>query len=102
MGKFGIRTSDRVQVAGVNGEVIEIGLIRFHVMELIGSDVQPSGRVVAFSNAIVFQPTAALFRQIPATDFLWHETSVTLAADSDYITDAGRTKCRLQGLPVRF
>ena len=87
IGKFGIRTSDRVQVAGVNGEVIEIGLIRFHVMELIGveSDVQPSGRVVAFSNAIVFQPTAALFRQIPGTDFLWHETTVTLAPDSDYL-----------------
>jgi hypothetical protein len=76
-----------VQVSGINGEVIEIGLIRFHIMELIGvgSDVQPSGRVVAFSNAIVFQPTAALFRKIPGTDFLWHETSVTLAPDSDCI-----------------
>jgi hypothetical protein len=41
--------------------------------------------LVAFSNAIVFQPTAALFRQIPGTDFLWHETSVTLAPNSDYI-----------------
>jgi hypothetical protein len=40
---------------------------------------------VAFSNAIVFQPAAALFRQIPGTDFLWHETSVTLAPDSGYI-----------------
>jgi small-conductance mechanosensitive channel len=97
IGKFGIRTSDRVQVAGVNGEVIEIGLIRFHVMELIGvgSDVQPSGRVVAFSNAIVFQPTAALFRQIPGTDFLWHETSVTLAPDSDYIEVERRMQAAL-------
>jgi small-conductance mechanosensitive channel len=97
IGKFGIRTSDRVQVAGVNGEVIEIGLIRFHVMELIGvgSDVQPSGRVVAFSNAIVFQPTASLFRQIPGTDFLWHETSVTLAMDSDYIDVERRMQAAL-------
>jgi small-conductance mechanosensitive channel len=64
IGKFGIKISDRVQVSGVNGEVVEIGLIRFHVMELIGvgSEAQPSGRVVAFSNAIVFQPAAASFR----------------------------------------
>jgi hypothetical protein len=56
-------------------------------MELvgIGSDSLPTGRVVAFSNAIVFQPAAALFRQVPGTDFLWHETSITLAPDSDYI-----------------
>jgi hypothetical protein len=56
-------------------------------MELVGvgSDIQPSGRVVAFSNAIVFQPAAALFRQIPGTDFLWHETTVTPAPDSGSI-----------------
>jgi small-conductance mechanosensitive channel len=104
IGKFGIRTSDRVQVAGVNGEVIEIGLIRFHVMELIGvgSDVQPSGRVVAFSNAIVFQPTAALFRQIPGTDFLWHETSVTLAPDSDYIEVERRMQAALSAAFIDY
>jgi hypothetical protein len=88
----------------VNGEVIEIGLIRFHVMELIGvgSDVQPSGRVVAFSNAIVFQPTAALFRQIPGTDFLWHETSVTLAPDSDYIEVERRMQAALSAAFIDY
>jgi hypothetical protein len=54
-------------------------------MELGGpSDSQPSGRVVAFSNSIVFQATAGVFKQIPGTDFVWHELKLTLAADTDY------------------
>jgi hypothetical protein len=39
---------------------------------------------VAFSNSIVFQPTAGLFKQIPGTSFVWHQITVTLAPQSDY------------------
>lgn len=85
IGKYGIRVGDRVSVAGVTGEVVEIGLVRLHLLELGGAgDSQPSGRVVAFSNSIVFQPTAGLFKQIPGTTFVWHEVSLTFAPDSDY------------------
>ena len=48
-----------------------------------GSEI-PTGRVVAFSNSIVFQPTSGLFKQIPGTNFMWHEITVTLPGDSDY------------------
>jgi small-conductance mechanosensitive channel len=86
IGKFGVRVGDRVQVSGVYGKVAEIGLIRLHIMELTGTgtDAQPTGRVVAFSNSIVFQPNPGLFRQVPGTSFLWHEITLTFAADSDY------------------
>ena len=85
IGKYGLRVGDRVQIAGVTGEVVEIGLVRIHLMELAGAgESQPTGRVVAFSNAIVFQPTAGLFKQIPGTNFVWHELKLVLAADSDY------------------
>ena len=86
IGKFGVRVGDRVQVSGVVGEVVEIGLIRLHIMELAGAgtDAQPTGRVVAFSNSIVFQPNPGLFRQVPGTSFIWHEITLTFAADSDY------------------
>jgi small-conductance mechanosensitive channel len=40
--------------------------------------------VVAFSNSIVFQVGAALFKQIHGTNFVWHEITLTLAAQSDY------------------
>jgi len=86
IGKFGIRVGDRVQIGGVTGEVIDVGLVRFHLMELgggRGSD-GPTGRVVAFSNSIVFQVGAALFKQIHGTNFVWHEITLTLAAQSDY------------------
>jgi len=85
IGKYGLRVGDRVQIAGVTGEVVEIGLVRIHLMELGGSgESQPTGRVVAFSNSIVFQPTAGLFKQIPGTNFVWHEVKLVLAADTDY------------------
>jgi len=85
IGKYGLRVGDRVQISGVTGEVVEIGLVRIHLMELGGpGGNQPSGRVVAFSNSIVFQPTAGVFKQIPGTSFGWHELKVTLAADTDY------------------
>jgi small-conductance mechanosensitive channel len=86
IGKFGIRVGDRVQVSGVTGEVVDIGLVRFHLMELgSGSaDLQPTGRVVAFSNSIVFQPSSGLFKQIPGTSFLWHEVNLTFAPEMDY------------------
>ena len=85
IGRYGIRVGDRVQIGGVTGEVVDIGLVRIQVMELGGSAADtPTGRVVAFSNSVVFQPTAGIFRQIPGTDFLWHEVSLTLAPDSDF------------------
>jgi len=85
IGKYGLRVGDRVSIAGVTGEVVDIGLVRIHLMELGGpGDSQPSGRVVAFSNSIVFQPTAGIFKQIPGTNFIWHELKLTLASETDY------------------
>src|SRR5512137_1918842 len=34
IGKYGIRVGDQVQIAGVTGEVVDIGLVRFHLLEL--------------------------------------------------------------------
>lgn len=85
IGKYGLRVGDRVSIAGVTGEVVDIGLVRIHLMELGGpGETQPSGRVVAFSNSIVFQPTAGIFKQIPGTNFLWHELKLMLASETDY------------------
>ena len=85
IGRFGIRVGDRVQIAGVTGEVVDIGLVRLHLMELgSGGAETPSGRIVAFPNSIVFQANAGLFKQIPGTNFDWHEITLTLSSDSDY------------------
>lgn len=84
IGRFGIRVGDRVQIAGVNGEVVDVGLVRLHLLELgSGGANAPTGRVVAFSNSIVFQPNG-LFKPIPGTSFIWHEITVTVAPDGNY------------------
>jgi hypothetical protein len=57
------------------------------------SEIRPTGRVVVFSNAVVFQPNSGLFKQIPGTNFVWHELKLTLAADSNY----GEVEHRLVG-----
>jgi small-conductance mechanosensitive channel len=85
IGKYGIRVGDRVQVGSVTGEVIEMGLVRLHLMELSGQGAMtPTGRVVAFANSIIFQASGGLFKQIPGVDLAWHEITMSLPANADY------------------
>jgi small-conductance mechanosensitive channel len=86
IGKFGIKVGDRVQVSGVSGDVIDIGLVKLSLMELGGdaNDRQPTGRVAVFSNAVVFQPSGNFFKQIPGTNFVWNEVTLTLSPECDY------------------
>jgi small-conductance mechanosensitive channel len=85
IGKYGIRVGDRIQIGTVVGEVIDIGLVRMHLMELNQQGpLGPTGRVVAFANLIVFQAAGGLFKQIPGVNLAWHETTLTLPVVSDY------------------
>ncbi len=86
IGRFGIKAGDRVQIGGVTGDVIEIGLVKLSLLELGGtaSHGQPTGRVVVFSNSIVFQPSGNYFKQAPGTSFIWNEVRLTLSPDCDY------------------
>jgi hypothetical protein len=86
IGRYGVRVGDRITIAGVTGDVAEVGLVRFYVMELAGSgtDLYASGRVAVFSNAVLFQAGTPLFKQLPGTEYLWHELTVKLTPDGDY------------------
>ncbi len=86
IGRFGIKAGDRVQIGGVTGDVIDIGLVKLSLMELGGSGThhEPTGRVAVFSNAIVFQPSGTFFKQAPGASFVWNEVRLTLAPDIDY------------------
>jgi small-conductance mechanosensitive channel len=86
IGKYGVRVGDRVQIGTVNGEVIDLGLVRMHLMELSSQGpLGATGRVVAYANSIVFQPTGGLFKQISGVNFAWHETTLALPAGCDYV-----------------
>ena len=86
IGRFGIKAGDRVQIGGVTGDVIDIGMVKLSLMELggTGTHLEPTGRVAVFSNAIVFQPSGNFFKQAPGTSFVWNEVRLTLAPDVDY------------------
>jgi small-conductance mechanosensitive channel len=86
VGRYGIRVGDRISVAGVTGDVIDIGLVRLYLMELAGTgiDLYPTGRVVMFSNSVLFQAGMPLFKQIPGTEYAWHEVVASLNPGSNY------------------
>ena len=85
-GRYGIRVGDRIQLSGISGDVLEIGLFRLTMMELSNDDfgLQPTGRVVVFPNSVVFQPNGNFFKQLPGSSFIWNELRLTLTPDCDY------------------
>jgi small-conductance mechanosensitive channel len=80
VGRWGIRVGDRISVAGVTGDVIDVGLVRLYLMEQAGTgvDLFPTGRIVVFSNAVLFQAATPLFKQLPGAEYAWHEVALTL------------------------
>jgi small-conductance mechanosensitive channel len=84
VGRYGVRIGDRLTVSGVTGDVVEIGLVRLYLMELAGTgiDLYPTGRVVVFSNSVMFQ-TAPFFKQLPGTAYAWHEVALMVAPGAD-------------------
>ena len=66
----GIRMGDRVSLQGpfgyVQGEVLDIGLVRIRLRELDGDPLRPTGRIVVFPNSVVF--TGSFFKLPSAGD----------------------------------
>ena len=91
IGRHGVRVGDRITVSGVTGDVIDVGLVRLSLMELggAGSDLHPTGRVIVFSNSVIFQ-AAPFFKQIPGTAYVWHEVVVKLERGADYTLAEGK------------
>jgi small-conductance mechanosensitive channel len=86
IGRYGVKVGDRITITGVTGEVIEVGLVRFYMLEMSGNgtDLYPTGRVAVFSNAVLFQAGTPLYKQMPGTDYAWHELTLKLTPGVDY------------------
>ncbi len=85
VGRYGVRVGDRITVAGVTGDVIEVGLVRFYMMELVGTgtELHSTGRVAVFANSILFQTGTPLYKQMPGTEYAWHELTAKLNGTAD-------------------
>jgi hypothetical protein len=54
VGKRGIRIGERVQVSGITGDVINMGLLQFQLREFDVHKQRFTGHVATFSNSLVF------------------------------------------------
>jgi small-conductance mechanosensitive channel len=63
VGKRGIRIGDRVQVSGISGDVIDMGLLQFQLREVDLEKGRYTGHIATFSNSLVFvSPATGLMR----------------------------------------
>lgn len=78
------KTGDRVQLGGIKGDVIDIGILRTTLMEVgewVDGDLY-NGRIVRIANSFVFsQPVFNYTADFP---FLWDEIKIPIRYGSDY------------------
>ncbi len=78
------KTGDRIQLGGIIGDVIDIGILRTTLMECrqwVGGD-QYNGRIVRIANSFVFKEP--VFNYSADFQFLWDEITVPVKYGSDY------------------
>lgn len=104
VGRYGVRVGDRITVANVTGDVVEVGLVRFYVMELAGSGpvLHPTGRIAVFANSVLFQTGTPLYKQIPGTNYAWHEVSVKLKPGTDYRQALRAIQTSVEGVYAKY
>ncbi len=102
IGRYGIRPGDMIQVGEVVGQVIDIGMVRMHLMEFGRDGAGPTGRVVALSNSTVFQASGGVIKQLPGLHFAWHDITLALATDTDAGTVRERLLQAVTGALTRF
>jgi small-conductance mechanosensitive channel len=80
MGRNGIRVGDWVEINGVGGEVVEIGLFRTALLETGNwtDKGHPTGRRVTFINN--FAVTGQFFNFSTVGQWMWDEISVNVPA----------------------
>jgi small-conductance mechanosensitive channel len=83
MGKNGLRVGEWVEINGVGGEVIEIGLFRTTLLETGNWTDQghPTGRRVAFMNN--FAITGQYFNFSTVGQWMWDEFAISAPASAD-------------------
>ncbi len=83
MGRNGIRVGDWVEINGVGGEVIEIGLLKTVLLETGNwADAgHPTGRQVSFVNSFAIE--GHYFNFSTSGQWMWDELQLTISGDQD-------------------
>lgn len=78
------KTGDRVQLGGIKGDVIDVGILRTTVMEVgqwVDGDLY-NGRIVRIANSFVF--SEPVFNYSADFPFLWDEIKIPIRYGSNY------------------
>lgn len=78
------KTGDRVQLGGIKGDVMDIGVLRTTVMEIgqwVDGDLY-NGRIVLIANSFVFKEP--VFNYSGDFPFLWDEIKIPIQFGSNY------------------
>ncbi|MBI3130405.1 MAG: mechanosensitive ion channel [Acidobacteria bacterium] len=83
MGKNGIRVGDWVEIKGVGGEVIEVGMLRTILLETgsLSDAAHPTGRRVAFVNSFAIE--GHFFNFTTSGQWMWDELKAVIPASQD-------------------
>jgi small-conductance mechanosensitive channel len=83
MGKNGIRVGDWVEINGVSGEVVEIGMLRTVLLETgsLADAGHPTGRRVTFMNSFAIE--GKYFNFSTTGQWLWDELRVRVPKGDD-------------------
>jgi small-conductance mechanosensitive channel len=83
MGRNGVRVGDWVEINGVGGEVVEVGLLRTTLLETgnWSESGRPTGRRVAFMNSYAIEDH--YFNFSTAGQWLWEEIHIALPSGKD-------------------
>lgn len=84
LGQRKISLGSRVEVSGVRGDVIDIGMLKLTLVEVRGEESgdQSSGRLVTIPNFKVL--TEPVFKFTTASPYVWDEIDFTVTFESDW------------------
>ena len=80
-----LRVGDRISIAGERGDVVDIGLFVFSLMQVgdgVSGPRQTTGRLVLVPNKFVF--TNPLINESLVFDYIWREIPVVVTFESDW------------------
>jgi len=83
LGRHTLEVGDRIELGAIQGDVVDIRLLRFSVIE-IGNWVhadQSTGRLVHIPNGLLF--TNAMFNYTSGFSYIWHEVPISITFESD-------------------
>jgi small-conductance mechanosensitive channel len=84
VGKHGISVGDRIEINGVKGDVVDVGMLRIAVLEVGNwlSGEQATGRMVFFPNSFIFK--GHFFNYSTANSYIWDEVRILVTYESHW------------------